>query len=107
MIYIHICINILFFLCGLLVGSHFLGSNSTTSSDFVYNYLPNKERKKQKEKEKVLEKVKSVSIDESIVVIDQNTDDLEKHFDEITETKIKDVNIQKSIDKLSQLRKGK
>jgi len=107
MLYIHICINILFFLCGFLLGGYFLGSNNATSSDFVYNYLPNKERKKQKEKEKVLEKVKSVSIDESIVVIEQDTDDLEKHFDEITETKIKDVNIQKSIDKLSQLRKGK
>lgn len=105
-IYLYICINILFFVSGFLIHAYFFGSKASDNIGFVYNNLSSKEARKKQEEEKILEKVKAVAIDDSIFVMEQDTDSLEKHFDNITETKLQETNIQSSIDKLSQLRKG-
>ena len=105
-IYLYICINILFFVSGFLIHAYFFGSKANDSIGFVYNNLSSKEARKKQEEEKILEKVKAVTIDDSIFVMEQDTESLEKHFDNITETKLQETNIQSSIDKLSQLRKG-
>ena len=105
-IYLYICINILFFISGFLVNAYFFGKRENDHIGFVYNNLSSKEARKKQEEAKILEKVKSVAIDDSIVVMDQDTSSLEKHFDSITETKLHETDIQNSIDKLSQLRKG-
>lgn len=99
-------INVLFFISGFLVHAYFFERKANDNIGFVYNNLSSKEARKKQEEEKILEKVKAVAIDDSIFVMEQDTDSLEKHFDNITETKLQETNIQSSIDKLSQLRKG-
>ena len=102
-IYFLCLINILCFILGLLVGKIYF-SSSVFSEHMGYSFVS--QEKKKKEQNKVINKIKSIDIDESTYVINENTDGLEKKFENIADTKSVSDNIESSVNKLSQMIKG-
>lgn len=101
-IYILCFINIACFIFGLVIGKIWF---SRTSSGNIESYIF-KENSKKKEQKQVIDKIKSINIDESTYVINENTDELEKKFENIANTKSVNDNIESSVSKLSQMIRG-
>lgn len=102
-IYICVVINIMCLFIGYVLG--YITKNTSTVSDTWC--IPTKASKKQKEQEKTIEKIKSIDIDDSKFVIVEDISGLEKKFEDIAKTTDVHENIESSINKLSQIMKGK
>lgn len=62
---------------------------------------------KRTEEKQIIEKIKSVDIDDTIFIHSLDTSGMEKKFDTISTTTEKPAEIEQSINKLSQIIKGK
>lgn len=103
-IYICIILNIVCLLIGYIFGSI---KNKNAQSVSTSWCIQNKEQKKQQEKKQTLEKIKAIDIDNSKMVIIEDISGLEKKFDSIGNTTDVHDNIESSINKLSQIMKGR
>lgn len=103
-IYLCIVINILFFCIGYLLGNLRIKNHESSPISWC---ISNKEQKKQQEKEQTLEKIKAIDIDNSKMVIIEDISGLEKKFDNMGNTTDVHSNIESSINKLSQIMKGR
>jgi len=104
LLYLLIISNIVFFILGYILANV---SNKNYNNTIESGYIFHRPNKKEIEQTKVIKKLQSVDIDESKVVLETDISGLEKKFGEITETKTVNDNISDSINKLSQIMKGK
>jgi hypothetical protein len=101
-LYLLVITNIICFLLGYLL------SNKPKTDNTYYDLFPlNKTQRKQAEQNRIIEKVKSIDIDDRKVIIDTDTSALEKKFEILGEDKQVNESIESSINKLSQIMKGK
>lgn len=103
-LYLLIISNLIFLILGYIIGKI---SDKNSSNIIESGYISHKPNKKEIEQNKVIQKIQSVNIDESKVVLETDISGLEKKFDDITETTMVNDNITGSINKLSQIMKGK
>lgn len=104
LLYLLIISNILFFILGYIIAKlNTKNYSNITESGYIFN----KQNKKEIEQNRVIQKLQQVNIDERKVVIDTDISGLEKKFDDISETTMVNDNIASSINKLSQVMKGK
>lgn len=96
--------NIILFIIGYILGSL---QNKNSNIIGQLGYTVSKEQKKQREQHKIIEKIQSVDIDESKFVVEADLSGFEKKFEEIAASKEMNENIESSINKLSQIMKGK
>jgi hypothetical protein len=94
--------NIIFFLLGYLLSIKYKADN--THYDL---FALNKTQRKQAEQNRIIEKVKSIDIDDRKVIINTDTSTLEKKFEILGEDTQVNESIESSINKLSQIMKGK
>lgn len=104
LLYLLIISNIVFFILGYIISKL---NNKNYSNISESGYIFHKPNKKEIEQKRVIEKLQSVDIDESKVVLETDISGLEKKFEEITQTTTVNDNISDSINKLSQIMKGK
>lgn len=104
LLYLLIISNVLFFILGYIIAKlNTKNYSNITESGYIFN----KQNKKEIEQNRVIQKLQQVNIDERKVVIDTDISGLEKKFDDISETTMVNDNIASSINKLSQVMKGK
>lgn len=100
-IYILLWLNIISFICGYIL-SHILYNNSISPS---FNPISNSFIKNNRiQNDLNINNNPKIEIDDKKVVVNIDTQGLEKKYEELGDTKISDININNSINKLKNLK---